>query len=38
MWHDKDGVTYLLVRQDLFHRAVDANGKEKVLKKGFVHF
>ena len=36
---DNNGVKYLLVRQDLFYRTVDAKGiKTKDSKKLFVHF
>ena len=36
---DNNGVKYLLVRQDLFHRTVDAKGmKKKIPRKLFVHF
>ena len=36
---DNNGVKYLLVRQDLFDRTVDAKGmKEKIPRKRFVHF
>ena len=36
---DINGVNYLLVRQDLFDRTVDANGmKKKIPWKRFVHF
>ena len=36
---DNNGVKYLLVRQDLFDRTVDAKGmKKKIPRKLFVHF
>ena len=36
---DNNGVKYLLVRQDLFDRTVDAKGlKTKDSKERFVHF
>ena len=36
---DNNGVQYLLFRQDLFDRTVDAKGMEKKIpRKRFVHF
>ena len=36
---DNNGVSYVLVRQDLFDRTVDAKGmKKKIQRKLFVHF